>query len=1214
MSNPAQDAQRSQLPARHPETLPASSSSSFVYPVRSLFQGKLQPSAEHGAPSLMAGSRSRSADNIVSLAASESDSSTNGQSIPSGSYSGPPSPKTSRSSPTSPAEPTEPAGPSTVRSKPHRSQTISGGARSRKHPRKHTPNYRHFPAGSKERQTLPTFSTTRLQGGSSSETSPAQVAIDSLSTGFGRPVEFDSVFRDPQRMPDNSRHPPPLPTVAFEAFSFTSLSLLPQDAATPAAEVEQRLRPPTDLETPLAESQSSRELPFNLSEYGLVHLGPPSEPRSGSSASSHSGSHPSRHSSSRSSNRSTYYSVSQNTQSSDSADNKVFSPLPEVEDESVEDLDLVPPSNMGTSAEEISSKWLSAEAANSLSEDQYPPSSPSQGGNPLGIHLRPSSSGQSPQPGVGPSSGRSSMQGSNSSSRGSKGSHSTRSSGARSSASGTGSSNSSNLYTHFRFEHQEDDDGHYVVLGREGKLAHCEDEPIRTPGAVQGFGVLIVVEETEDTLVVRQVSENSTEILGLPPKFLFSLECFSDTLPESQAGLLWDNIQFLTEPNPQTADEETDSPHVFLLTGYGVPDPGRAGSGIDERPSWTCWCAVHRPPPNPQSRDTGLIIMELELERDVLNPLYPPVSQDPPIGFRSPESRGSSTDESETTLVGATDPSARSTTESATPSASSSTGQWSPTVPDSLTGLSGTDEWVPSAEDIMESTTSRSKPLLALERLRRFTRTAEEAETPKASGSGRRSGRRGRAGASGSSGGVGMMDVFAVMAQINEQLGAAPDLETFLKVVVGVLKDLTQFHRVMIYQFDENWNGQVVAELVDWSRTNDLFRGLHFPAADIPKQARDLYVTNKVRVLYDRAQPTARIVVRNKEDLENPLDMSHCYLRAMSPIHIKYLGNMGVRASMSISIMAFGALWGLVTCHSFGTHGMRVSFPVRQMLRLLCQSISRNIERLSYAQRLHTRKLINTMSSENHPTGYIVSNANDLLGLFDADYGILVVGEGAKILGPNMHGQDILIMAEYLRLKQSTTIQASQAVTKDFPDLQLSTGLEVIAGLLYVPLSSEGKDFIAFFRKGQPRSVHWAGRPEKPQDKQSSLEPRRSFKTWSETVMGRCRAWTDEQLETAGVLALVYGKFIEVWRQKQDALQATKLTNLLLSNASHEVRTPLNHIINYLEMALNGSLDLETRDNLSRSHTASKACFTSNFRVRVTFNAFSFTESPLHDQ
>lgn len=107
-----------------------------------------------------------------------------------------------------------------------------------------------------------------------------------------------------------------------------------------------------------------------------------------------------------------------------------------------------------------------------------------------------------------------------------------------------------------------------------------------------------------------------------------------------------------------------------------------------------------------------------------------------------------------------------------------------------------------------------------------------------------------------------------------------------------------------------------------------------------------------------------------------------------------------------------------------------------------------------------------------------------------------------------------------------STIQVSQAITEDYPDLQLSSGLEAIAGLLYIPLSAGGSDFIAFLRKGQPRQVHWAGRPYKRGEPQNSLEPRTSFKIWSETVAGRSRAWSEEHLETAAVLALVYGKVI----------------------------------------------------------------------------------------
>ncbi|VDB85582.1 unnamed protein product [Peniophora sp. CBMAI 1063] len=845
-------------------------------------------------------------------------------------------------------------------------------------------------------------------------------------------------------------------------------------------------------------------------------------------------------------------------------------------------------------------------------------------------------------------------------------------------SSGTGyASSAGEPYVTFRFEHSQDGDGHHVVVGREGKLLRCEDEPIRTPGAIQGFGVLIAVQEdtVNETLVVRQVSENSTELLGLSPRYLFSLPCFTEALPDSQADTLWDNIQFLTDPDP--SGEEDESPHVFLLSGWGMPGSARQDDPDRDqfnRRFWSCWCAAHRPAASADgsaATQKDLIILEFELEHDVYNPLYPAFSEGAArSGSESPATGSSSAGGSGTTLVSSSgtragsrqsgaaatpDPNPSSTmisddsgttlvpsapsgspgvdtpgieTPSTGPSALTTDGQGNIVAPGSpesgrpgpltnpaqrigsggssgsdasmmstnssetVHGLPGEEGWQPSAEEILESTTNHAKALPALERIRQMSRA------PATPGPARRGGRRARRG-----GGVGMMDVFAVMAQINEQLGAAADLEGFLRVVVGIIKDLTQFHRVLVYQFDENWNGQTVAELVDWTMTHDLYRGLHFPAADIPAQARHLYTINKMRLLYDRDKITARLVCKSEEDLKVPLNMTHCYLRAMSPIHLKYLGNMGVRSSMSVSIMAFGQLWGLVACHSYGPHGMRVSFPVRQMLRLLSDSISRNIERLSYAQRLHTRKLFNTMTSDQHPTGYIVSNADDLLGLFDADFGVLVIGEGAKILGPNEHGQEVLVVAEYLRLKQFNMIQVSQAVTKDYPDLQLSTGLEVIAGLLYVPLSSGGKDFIALLRKGQPRHVHWAGKPYKDgeQGTKATLEPRKSFKVWSETVAGRCRAWTDEQLETAGVLALVYGKFIEVWRQKETALQTTKLTNLLLSNAGHEVRTPLNHIINCLELALNGSLDLETRTNLSQSHAASKSLlFTINDLLDLT--------------
>ncbi|KAF8864840.1 putative cyanobacterial phytochrome B [Acephala macrosclerotiorum] len=642
-----------------------------------------------------------------------------------------------------------------------------------------------------------------------------------------------------------------------------------------------------------------------------------------------------------------------------------------------------------------------------------------------------------------------------------------------------------------RFKHIVTAEGHAVITGRDGEtLQRCEDEPIHIPGAVQGFGLLISLEEEEEgQLIVRVVSENSHRIIGFHPQDLFKLKSFTEILSEEQCDNLLDHIDFIRD---EEADPGTNGPEVFTIS---IKSP-------KARRSHKLWCAMHINPAHP-----GLIICEFELDDDQTYPLTPPSSETP----EPPE--------------------------------------------DTLHSK-------PSQEEYAESTSISSKPLRVLRSARK---------------------RKGEAA---------VMEVFNIMSQVQEQLASAPNLDNFLKILVGVVKELTGFHRVMIYQFDAAFNGRVVTELVDPRATKDLYKGLNFPASDIPRQARDLYKVNKVRLLYDRDLETARLVCRSVEDLERPLDLSFSYLRAMSPIHIKYLANMAVRSSMSISINAFNELWGLIACHSYGSKGMRVSFPIRKMCRLVGDTASRNIERLSYASRLQARKLINTVPTEANPSGYIIASSDDLLKLFDADFGLLSIKGETNILGKIDQSQEALAMLEYLRLRTITSVITSQDVREDFPDLRYPPGFDVIAGLLLVPLSVGGSDFIVFFRRGQVKEVKWAGNPYEKFIKEGTegyLEPRKSFKMWSETVVGKCREWTEEQVETAAVLCLVYGKFIEVWRQKEAALQSSQLTRLLLANSAHEVRTPLNAIINYLEIALEGALDQETRDNLAKSHSASKS-------------------------
>ncbi|CAG8971339.1 hypothetical protein HYALB_00005957 [Hymenoscyphus albidus] len=647
------------------------------------------------------------------------------------------------------------------------------------------------------------------------------------------------------------------------------------------------------------------------------------------------------------------------------------------------------------------------------------------------------------------------------------------------------------LHVTTRFTHQITAEGHAVITGRDGvALQRCEDEPIHMPGAVQGFGMLVCLEEqSAGELLVRMVSENSKRIIGYTPHELFRLKSFTEILSEEEAHNIFDHLDFVRDDDDDPAE---NGPEVFTIC-IKPPRPTRKATRL--------WCAMHIHPAYPDR-----IICEFELDDDTTHPLAPP---------------GETPDTPEDTL-------------------------------DSR----------PTQEEYQESTINSSRPLRVLKTARK---------------------RRGEAAA---------MQVFNVMSQVQKQLAAAKSLDTFLKILVGVVKELTGFHRVMIYQFDSSFNGRVVTELVDPRATKDLYKGLNFPASDIPHQAREMYKINKVRLLYDRDLESARLVCRSVEDLELPLDLSHSYLRTMSPIHIKYLSNMAVRSSMSISINAFSELWGLVACHSYGDKGMRVSFPIRKMCRLIGDTASRNIEGLSYASRLQARKLINTVPTEANPAGYIIASSDDLLKLFDADFGLVSIKGQTKIMGKLEQSQEALAMLQYLRMRKITSVITSQDIKSDFPDLQYPPGFEVIAGLLLVPLSVGGSDFIVFLRKAQTKVVKWAGNPYEKVIKegtQAYLEPRSSFKTWNETVQGKCREWTENHVETAAVLCLVYGKFIEVWRQKEAAEHHSQLNRLLLANSAHEVRTPLNAIINYLEIALEGALDQETRENLAKSHSASKS-------------------------
>ncbi|RKF76951.1 putative histidine kinase-group viii protein [Golovinomyces cichoracearum] len=373
------------------------------------------------------------------------------------------------------------------------------------------------------------------------------------------------------------------------------------------------------------------------------------------------------------------------------------------------------------------------------------------------------------------------------------------------------------------------------------------------------------------------------------------------------------------------------------------------------------------------------------------------------------------------------------------------------------------------------------------------------------------------------------LDIFCCLSRIQEQIKRCNCVKEAQDVIVGLVSEVTGFHRVMCYQFDNNNNGSVEAELVNPNASTDIFRGLHYPESDIPPQARELYKVNLIRLLFDRDDETSRLVWRDGADYEDPLDLTHCYLRAMSPIHLKYLRNMGVRSTLNISLVVDDKLWGLISCHGYGEHGIRVSLPIRELCRCIGNCASTNIERLTALERLRSRRLPQYLPANSVPP------SSDLLKLIEADFAVLNIGNKVRAIGRMEPFQEATIIINYLQSCRVDRISSSQNIKADFPDISPPNGINTIAGILIIPLNiGKENDFLVFFRKGQLRTINWAGNPREKIFKSSNdyLEPRASFKRFTEIVNNSSKEWTEDQLDTASILALIYGRFAETWRMK----------------------------------------------------------------------------------
>jgi light-regulated signal transduction histidine kinase (bacteriophytochrome) len=413
---------------------------------------------------------------------------------------------------------------------------------------------------------------------------------------------------------------------------------------------------------------------------------------------------------------------------------------------------------------------------------------------------------------------------------------------------------------------------------------------------------------------------------------------------------------------------------------------------------------------------------------------------------------------------------------------------------------------------------------------------------------------------------LGMVDLLlSPLARARGPLG-------LLQAAADAVRALTSFDRVMVYRFDSDWHGEVVAE----SRAEDMdsFLGMHFPASDIPAQARALYSRNTLRLIVDaRAQPVP-LVPAVLPSLGRPLDLSGASLRSVSAIHLEYLANMGVGASCSISLLRDGELWGLIACHH------RTPLVVPAATRRACDVLARLValqlaaeERASASAELFHRtglqaRLVERLSAGGATLAQALPRQGELLlGLTGAGGAALLLGGVPILMGATPTMDEVEALAGWLAGQHlEGTFQTDRLARLHPPASEYA---DVGSGLLAVRLDATAPRFVLWFRPEVTRTVTWAGNPQKPVvagPGASRLHPRASFEAWSETVRGVSVPWTPADLATAESFR---GALVGVLLREAAALARSNAElDAFSGTVAHDLKEPLRGIQQYVGFLL----------------------------------------------
>ena len=443
------------------------------------------------------------------------------------------------------------------------------------------------------------------------------------------------------------------------------------------------------------------------------------------------------------------------------------------------------------------------------------------------------------------------------------------------------------------------------------------------------------------------------------------------------------------------------------------------------------------------------------------------------------------------------------------------------------------------------------------------------------------------------------------------------------EATVEQMRALIGYDRVMVYRFLHDGSGCVIAEK---KRTEAVsFMGHHYPASDIPAQARALYTKNWLRLIADVHGETVALLPGTVGSA-NPVDLSYCSLRSVSPVHIEYLKNMGVAASVSISIVVAGKLWGMIACHH--SFPRALTSETRVAAELFGQTFSlqlQSIERLDATEVLRkARARLDLLICELPTTASLFDSLSprlaEIAAVMSCDgAGVLIDG---KWLGTGTVPPDAAItdLGLYLRRAAGSEIYATHSLAAELRSAAAYAA--DVSGLLAVPLSRLPGDYLLFFRREYIHTIGWAGRPDKPMpqaDPSLRLSPRKSFELWKENVHHTSEVWDASDKLTAEALRIslleVVLKFTE--EVVKEKAKAAAQQRVFVAELNHRVKNALA-LVNALIKQSKGAhdkigpfvADLEARIlSLAKAHDQANSNGTLDLRTLLENELAPFNDN-----